>query len=74
MTQTKDVLTDEDYNPREFDLMNVQVMEDRANRASMTLNANAKVLVALASFYEGLMANNDFELRSVSACRGAMSD
>ncbi|KAK6072121.1 hypothetical protein SCUP234_09391 [Seiridium cupressi] len=73
-TQTKEVLISEKYNPREFDLINVQIMEDKTNRAAMTLTANAKVLESLADFYEGLMQNDNFELRDELDCKTAIAD
>ncbi|KAM0807616.1 hypothetical protein AB5N19_07956 [Seiridium cardinale] len=72
--KTKEALISEKYNPREFDLINVQIMEDKTNRAAMTLTANAKVLESLADFYEGLMQNVNFELRGELDCKTAIAD
>ena len=49
-------------------------MEERANKASMTLDANVKVLQSLAGFYTNLMANPNFELKDRPACKSAVAD
>ncbi|KAH6656533.1 hypothetical protein BKA67DRAFT_654865 [Truncatella angustata] len=72
--RTREALISEDYNPREFDLVDVQIMEDKTNRAAMTLNANTKVLESLATFYQKLMKNEDFELHSKPDCKNAVDD
>lgn len=72
--QTKTALIDENYDPTTFDLTYVQTLEDKINKAVMTLDANAKVLESLNCFYASLVKNEDFELRTNSTCRRAISD
>ena len=57
-----------------FELTYTQIMEERANKAAMTLDANFKVLQSLASFYKNLMTNPNFELRDHPACKSAVAD
>ena len=52
----------------------MQIKEDITNKAVMTLNANAKVLESLDSFYDGLMKNEDFALRNDPGCKRAVAD
>lgn len=74
MCQTKTALIDENYDPTTFDLTYVQMLEDKINKAVMTLDANAKVLESLNCFYASLVKNEDFELGTNAACKRATAD
>jgi hypothetical protein len=52
----------------------VQTLEDKINKAVMTLDANAKVLESLNYFYANLAKDEDFELRTNSECKRAIAD
>lgn len=62
------------YDPTTFDLTYVQTLEDKINKAVMTLDSNAKVLESLNCFYANLVRNEDFELGTDSACKRAVAD
>lgn len=49
-------------------------MEDKINKAVLTLEANGKVLKSLQQFYSNLMGNEDFELRKDKRSRRAIAD
>lgn len=72
--QTKSALINDNYDPTTFDLTYVQTLEDKINKAVMTLDANAKVLESLNCFYAGLLQNEDFELKDNKTCRRATAD
>ncbi|KAH8761157.1 hypothetical protein F5883DRAFT_129435 [Diaporthe sp. PMI_573] len=72
--KTKAALIDENYDPTTFDLTYVQTLEDKINKAVMTLDANAKVLESLNYFYANLAKDEDFELRANSECKRAIAD
>ncbi|KAJ0107648.1 hypothetical protein J7T55_010253 [Diaporthe amygdali] len=72
--KTKTALVDENYDPTTFDLTYVQMLEDKINKAVMTLDANAKVLESLNCFYASLVKNEDFELGTNAACKRATAD
>ncbi|KAK0717375.1 hypothetical protein B0T26DRAFT_802525 [Lasiosphaeria miniovina] len=54
-------LTMTKYNPDMFKLTAVQITEDKINKAVLTLNANARVLEALDSFYRLLLDHPEFQ-------------
>ncbi|KAL1880070.1 hypothetical protein Daus18300_001433 [Diaporthe australafricana] len=72
--KTKTALIDVNYDPTTFDLTYVQTLEDKINKAVMTLDSNAKVLESLNYFYANLVKNEDFELGTSSACKRAVAD
>jgi len=48
-------------------LQSIQHLEDKVNEAIMVLEANSDVITSLRRFYERLIENTDFPLRT--ACR-----
>ncbi|KAK3365513.1 hypothetical protein B0T24DRAFT_636007 [Lasiosphaeria ovina] len=58
---TGSALTMTNYNPDMFKLTAVQITEDKINKAVLTLNANARVLESLDSFYRRLLDHPEFQ-------------
>lgn len=51
----------------------MQSKEDETNKAIMMLDANLDIMQSLIKFYQGLMKNDDFELKDVERCKRAVS-
>jgi Mg2+ and Co2+ transporter CorA len=60
--------------PSSEDITFVQKKEDDTNKAIMMLRANAGILESIATFYQELMHNADFPLRTDAECQRAVAD
>lgn len=72
--QTIDALRSGTFVPSSEDISFVQKKEDETNRVIMMLRANAGILESIATFYQELMQNIDFQLRNDPHCQRAVAD